>query len=154
MVLECRVSLGLSLSIVASARSALASLPGLEAPATAVCRGSPWPFYFWHGSLFKNFQLAPERDWFSWPPPESAKCRALCCVVLLGLGVVLAVSSIASRQSQGLVLTIHTWEIFKVSKVDPTSPRCAQAVGVKLGKWLAGWLACLDAWWVISQLNV
>jgi hypothetical protein len=31
MVLECRVSLGVSLSIVASARSALASLPGLEA---------------------------------------------------------------------------------------------------------------------------
>lgn len=42
---------------------------------------------------------------------------------------------------------IPPWEIFKIPKVDPTSPRgCGLAVGIKLGKWLAGWLACLDAW--------
>lgn len=131
---------GLSLSIMASARSALASLPGLEAPATAVtCHCSvqrlSLSFLLLTRVPVQEFPVSPRRDRFSSPPPESAKCRALCCVVLLGVGVVLAVSSIASRQSQGLVLTIPTWEIFKVSKVD-----------VKLGKWLAGWLACLDAW--------
>lgn len=60
-------------------------------------------------------------------------------VLLAGKGGGSAVSSIAPGQSQGLVLTVPTWgEIFKISKVDPTSPRCRQAVGVKLGKWLAG----------------
>lgn len=37
---------------------------------------------------------------------------------------------------------IPPWEILKIPKVDPTSPRgCGLAVGIKLGKWLAGWLA-------------
>lgn len=64
-----------------------------------------------------------------------------------GVWGVPAVSSLLLGRAKDSSSPIPPWEILKIPKVDPTSPRgYGLAVGIKLGKWLAGWLAYLDAW--------